>query len=127
MTNKIEYSPIRRIESMFGSGLHKYLPSQDILHKYRKTLITHTPFEALKKSIDTAKANNKTERLNMINRYNIPKEYQTKKNEVWDEELRNTLKKLVRIIGADWDGDIVYYRGNKYFIDVSRDIVKQFK
>ena len=86
--------------------------------------LNHKYFNNLKEAVDKARNSGNIERTNMLNRYNVPKEYQTNKNKVWDEKLRDILKDMLIKIGGDMDGDLVYYEGQEYFVDMSQDIVE---
>ena len=61
--------------------------------------------------------------------FNLLKRFMRKKTikrtPVTEPALKQLLYDRVRILGRDWDGDIVIFDGIHYYVDIQRGIVEQ--
>lgn len=61
--------------------------------------------------------------------FNLLKRFMRKKTikrtPVTEPALKQLLYDRARILGRDWDGDIVIFDGIRYYVDIQRGIVEQ--
>ena len=61
--------------------------------------------------------------INLLKRFMAKKS--VKRIPVTKPELKQSLYDCARILGCDWDGDIIVFNGIHYYIDIQRDIAER--